>query len=356
LEVGVQAIDDVLLVVGEPRDLLLLRKREDLLVELGPELDTARRDLVDRLTEFRVDRHDSSRRLVVGLFPVAIVDSGGIDDQLLDGFRSVRLLGDHSPRTEQETIERHPRDSVSLGPDSREVRVGSLGVSETGTCEELDVRVLTDGGVRSEDRGVEVFARVVTSGTSSSPLEDDREVRVRSGNVDNLTDTVDRSCCTQPLVSDRLKTPAKTGTRERTRLERDVLDAGLVKTIDDLLRLLGRRDTSGDTETFNGGAFLLHLLPERELERKLTLVDVERVQGDSDSRLVDEFRDLVDLGTNGLLVVMSSSGEFDVVTGLETGRNESSFDGRRCPMRKNANESADEQNETRTEQLTCRQP
>lgn len=206
LEIGVEAVDNVLLVVGEPSDLLLLGKREDLLVEFSPKFDTTSSDFVNRFTEFRVDSHDSSRRLVVSLFPVVVSNSRCIDDQLLDGFRSVSLLRYHRPRSKEESIERHPRDTVLLRPNSRKVRVGTLGVSETGSSEKFDVGVLTDRGVGGEDRSVEIFARVVTSSTSSSPLEDNGEVRVRSSDVDNLTNTIDRSYVLAPCVSTAIST------------------------------------------------------------------------------------------------------------------------------------------------------
>jgi hypothetical protein len=106
----------------------------------------------------------------------------------------VSLLGDHDPRGEEEAVEGHASDAVLLlAPLSGEVRVASLRVSETGTGDELDVRVLTDRGVGGEDGGVEVLARVVTTGASTGPLEDDGEVGVVGGDVDDLTDTVDRS-------------------------------------------------------------------------------------------------------------------------------------------------------------------
>jgi len=110
-----------------------------------------------------------------------------------------------------------------------------------------------------------------------------------------------------------------------------MFDTSFVKTVDNLLRLLGRRDTSSDTHSFDSSTFLLHLLPERELESELTLIDVESVESNSDTRFSNELLNLRDLGTDSLLVVVPSSGEFDVVSGLETGRNETSFDGSGSP-------------------------
>jgi hypothetical protein len=53
-----------------------------------------------------------------------------------------------------------------------------------------------------------------------------------------------------------------------------VLHTSTTELIEDVGCVLGRRDTSGYTETFNGKTFGLHLYPERELEGELSLVDV----------------------------------------------------------------------------------
>lgn len=110
-----------------------------------------------------------------------------------------------------------------------------------------------------------------------------------------------------------------------------MLDAGFVEAIDDLLGFLRRRNTGSNAETFDRGTLLLHLLPKRELEGELTLVDVESVERDSDSRLVDQLLDLGNLRSDGLLVVVSSSCELDVVSRFEDSRNETSFDGGGSP-------------------------
>lgn len=146
-----------------------------------------------------------------------------------------------------------------------------------------------------------------------------------------------------------------------------MLDTGVPQTIDDLLGLLGRRDTGGDTESLDGETLLAHLLPERELESPvvqrsrgrsasidhlerdesaksrrneaseekdspLPLVDVEGVKGDSDSGLVDETLNFIDLGAKSLGVVVSSSCELDVVASGENGRDEAGLDGGGGPV------------------------
>jgi hypothetical protein len=175
--------------------------------------------------------------------------------------------------------------------------------TETRTGDEGDVGVLSDRSVGGKNRLVDVLARMVTSGSTSSPLKNDGEVGVGGGDVDDLSNALDGS-----------------------RLERDVLDAGRLEGGDDLDGLFRRRHTGGDAEAFDRKTLSPHLLPERELERELTLVDVERVEGDSDSGL-DLGLDLGDLGSEGLGVVVTSPGELDVEASVENGRDEAGGDG-----------------------------
>ena len=77
---------------------------------------------------------------------------------------------------------------------------------------------------------------------------------IRGGDVNNLTNTVDR-----------------------TGLERNVFNSGLGESLDNLSSLLRRWDTGGNTEAFNGEALATHLLPKRELEGELTRVDVQGI-------------------------------------------------------------------------------
>ena len=98
--------------------------------------------------------------------------------------------------------------------------------------------------VGGQDKLVEIFERVMSSHTTTSPLHDNREVRVGSGNVDNMTNAIDG-----------------------TRFESDTLDAGGLETHDDLDSLFHGRDTHSDTETFHRKALFPHLLPEREIGR-----------------------------------------------------------------------------------------
>lgn len=46
--------------------------------------------------------------------PLVVVNTLGIDDELLDRLARVRLERDHDPRREQEAIERHPLHAIQL--------------------------------------------------------------------------------------------------------------------------------------------------------------------------------------------------------------------------------------------------
>jgi hypothetical protein len=153
---------------------------------------------------------------------------------------------------------------------------------------------------------VEIFARMVTSCASTCPLENDGEMGVRGGDVDDLTNTVDR-----------------------TRFERNVLDTGVGEALDDLSGLFRRWDTGGNTEPFNRKALTTHLLPERKLEGELTRVDVQGIQCDTDTdRNIG--LDLGNFGTKGCGVVMASSSQLDMVTGGQDRAHKTRLDGRRC--------------------------
>jgi hypothetical protein len=91
---------------------------------------------------------------------------------------------------------------------------------------------------------------VVTSGTTTSPLKDDREIGVGGGDCDDLTRALDLN-------------------------NRDMSNTGSLETTDDLCSPLGTQDTRSDAESFHGYAFMMEFLPERKLEAELAWVDVE---------------------------------------------------------------------------------
>ena len=157
--------------------------------------------------------------------------------------------------------------------------------------------------IRLKDGLVEIFANVVTTSATTGPLEDDGEIRVGSGDVDDLANAV-----------------------YRTGLEGDVADARASEAVNDLIRLLSAGNAGGDTETFDRKSLLPHLLPQRELETELALIDVERVEGDTDT-IGDLLLDFGNFGTESLCVVVSTTSQLDVVPSIEDCADEASLDG-----------------------------
>lgn len=88
-------------------------------------------------------------------------------------------------------------------------------MTKTGAADEHNVGVLVDGRVEGKDGLVDAFARMVATCTSTRPLEEDEEAGIGGCDIDDLTNAV-----------------------HRTRLEGNVLDTGLGKTLDYLSGLL----------------------------------------------------------------------------------------------------------------------
>ncbi|KAF5342127.1 hypothetical protein D9611_001434 [Ephemerocybe angulata] len=302
-EVLVQLRDHLILPLLQPRHTLFLGQLEDTIIKLLPQLDGTGRDLVDGLAKLRSHGENTAGRLRVRSLPLSIVNASSGDDEVLDGGAGVRLLRDHDATGEEETIEGHGLDAEARnGPVTGEVLVDILRRTEAGATNEDDVGVLTDRAVGREDGLVEVLERVVSPGTSTSPLHDDGEVGVGRGDVDDLTDAVDG-----------------------TRLERDVLDSSGLESLNDLDSLLGGGDASSNTEAFDGEPLLPHLLPERELEGELARVDVEGVEGNADA-IGNQLLNLSDLGTKSLCVVVSSTRQLDVVSSIQDGTDKAGLD------------------------------
>jgi hypothetical protein len=118
---------------------------------------------------------------------------------------------------------------------------------------------------------------MVAAGTSTSPLENGGEVGVHRGDTDNLPDPF-----------------------HQTGLECDMFDARLSLPINDLNSFFNPWNARGDTETLDWQPFLSHLLPQGQLGRELTWIDVWQVESDADASW-NLGQDFGDFGTNGKL-------------------------------------------------------
>ena len=115
------------------------------------------------LAKFGLHGEDATRFFLVGLFPLVIVDAGSLDEELLDGIAGVRFLRNHSPRAEEDTIERHRLHTVLKHPLSDNVGPNTLAITKARASGEGDVRMGSNGAICGKDRLVEVFVRMVAA-------------------------------------------------------------------------------------------------------------------------------------------------------------------------------------------------
>jgi hypothetical protein len=93
-------------------------------------------------------------------------------------------------------------------------------------------------------------------------------------------------------------------------VECDMFDASLSQPINDLDSFLGTCNARGDTETLDRQPLLSHFLPQGQLERELTWIDIKRVESDPDARW-NLGLDFGDFGANGIGTVVATTGKLD---------------------------------------------
>jgi hypothetical protein len=167
------------------------------------------------------------------------------------------------------------------GPVSDEVRPNILGRTEPGSTNKRNVALLANRPVRRKNRLMEVFKRVVTSSTTSSPLEDDRKVGIGLGNIHNLSNAING-----------------------TRFERDVPDFRNPQTLNDFCSFLCTRDTSSDAESLDWKTLPAHLLQQRNWKPNWRGF-IEGIERDANT-CWDLCLNLCYLGAEGSRVVVST--------------------------------------------------
>jgi hypothetical protein len=95
--------------------------------------------------------------------------------------------GSHNTTSKKDTVERHRRMREFQSPLSGKIWFSIISSSKSTTSDENDVGTSSHGGVHGENWCVEVFKRVVTSSTTTRPLEDDGERRMCASNGDGLS-------------------------------------------------------------------------------------------------------------------------------------------------------------------------
>ncbi|RUP46914.1 hypothetical protein BC936DRAFT_146382 [Jimgerdemannia flammicorona] len=106
-----------------------------------------------------------------------------------------------------------------------------------------------------------------------------------------------------------------------------MLDPRVVKVLHNLISDIRARYAGGNTDTLHGEPLLAHNLDERVLESPLPDVKEQDIHGDAVAG-TRKGHDLGNLGANGLFVVMATTGQLDVVTGVQHRRHEFLADGR----------------------------
>jgi len=144
------------------------------------------------------------------------------------------------------------------------------GVGIAGESEITDRLKTGNKGNVVKNGLMKIFERVVPSGTATSPLHDNNEVRICCCDVDHLADAVNG-----------------------TGLECDMTDPNRLETTD-YLGSLGDWDASCYTESLDREPLTAHILQWWDQEGELTRIDVKRVEGQTDARgnLPLDFRNL----------------------------------------------------------------
>jgi hypothetical protein len=118
LKVGVDAFDDVGLLILECRDELIFGEREDCVVEFFPEEDSPGGEFVDWFAEFGADGDDTAGGTLVRLFPVFVIETRCIDNSLFSLQRQNVALESGTARevlASRAVMTREPKRTPSKG-------------------------------------------------------------------------------------------------------------------------------------------------------------------------------------------------------------------------------------------------
>ena len=85
------------------------------------------------------------------------VDSGGVDEELLDVLIGPGLQAGHSGRADHDAIDGSGRDAVGLGPAPGEVVGGPLGGADAPADAHDEVVACADGVIGGQEHGVQVL-------------------------------------------------------------------------------------------------------------------------------------------------------------------------------------------------------
>src|SRR5579871_2620413 len=92
----------------------------------------------------------------------------------------------HHSAAKQDTVERHWGISVFLSPFTGKVGVSILTPTETRSSDQDNIWASSDSTIHGKDWLMEVFVTVMSTTTTTGPLDHDWEVWVGLSNVDTL--------------------------------------------------------------------------------------------------------------------------------------------------------------------------
>ncbi len=222
--------------------------RGDDLVTSGGDGIRVTGDLVEQLTAPRgavVDLVDVGAELATAGSHAALGFSGadplvgalGFDQHPLDRRRGGRLQRGHRRGADQNAVDRHQRETVFLRPATGQVFRGALGRADAAADADGDVGPRPQLGVGRQQQVVEVFPRMVSTGSAAFDVHDHRLGGHLRGDADHRADLLDG--------------PG---------LEHDVADPDVVELFDQLDGFLQVRDAGTDDDAVDCRAGLTGLL------------------------------------------------------------------------------------------------
>ena len=124
---------------------------------------------------------------------VVVRDTGGGDEELLDGLGGVRFLRGHRGGAHEDAVDGHGRAAVAGRPLAGEEVSGALGGADAAAHGQDDVGLGAQLGVGGQQQVGQVLPGVVAAGVAVLDLDDDLDRVGFAGDRDDLADLVDRA-------------------------------------------------------------------------------------------------------------------------------------------------------------------
>ncbi len=166
-----------------------------------------------------------------------VLGADRVDEHLLDRVRGGGLQTGHGGGAEEDSVNRHQRIAVGARPSPGEIFGSALRRADSTAHADGDVGLRTQFGVGNQQKIVEIFPGMVTTGTTALDMGDHTLGGRLGGDPDDSADLFDGAG-----------------------LEADVRNADVVKLVDQLDGILEVGHPGADDQTVDGGAGLTSLL------------------------------------------------------------------------------------------------